>query len=230
MPEFPATDPTWQLRLEPVFRLYAALLQAGDCAAGLGGKLVWTAGLDERGCALMRAANIAGAASLGCTADPAALRHANREGVADFLVTSLDEALRILKNEIRKQQTVSVGISAAPALIAAEMRERGVLPDLLPPADHPTAGDLSWFLTSGSRQIEPVPLPEGWTFRAWPSPPADFDAILAAILPEDDHLNRRWLRLSPRYLGPSARRGRSLACSPQVEEQLAKARAVRIQP
>src|SRR5580692_3986364 len=115
MPEFPATDPTWQLRLEPVFRLYAALLQAGDCAAGLGGKLVWTAGLDERGCALMRAANIAGAASLGCTADPAALRHANREGVADFLVTSLDEALRILKNEIRKQQTVSVGISAAPA-------------------------------------------------------------------------------------------------------------------
>ena len=38
----------------------------------------------------MRAANIAGAASLGATADAAMQRAAIREGVADFLVTSTE--------------------------------------------------------------------------------------------------------------------------------------------
>jgi hypothetical protein len=230
MPQLPDSDLTWQLRLQPVFLLYAACLRRGDAEAGLGGTLVWAGELDEDGCALMRAANIAGAASLGCTTDPAALRHANREGVADFLVTSLDEALRILKNEIRKQQTVSVGISAAPALIAAEMQERGVLPNLLPPANQRAAEELSWFLAAGSQRIEPIPLPQGWTFRAWPSPPAEFDAELAAIVPDDDRLNRRWLRLSPRYLGPTARRVRSLACSPELEERLAGVLAAKNKP
>jgi urocanate hydratase len=221
MPGLPDSDPNWAARLLPVYQLYAGLLRTGDPNAGLGGKLVWVGELDEYGCTLMRAANIAGAASLGCTADPARLRHANRDGVADFLVTSLDEALRILKNEIRKHQAVSVGISAAPESIIAEMRERGVLPDLLPVADG-TAEDLSWFRDHGSRRVERGPLPQGWSFRAWASVPAGFDAAVAVILPEEDHLNRRWLRLSPRYLGPSARRVRSLACSAQVEAQLTR--------
>ena len=56
----------------------------------------------------MRAANIAGAASLSATADVATQKQAIRDGVVDFLVTSLDEAARILKNEIRKRQPVAV--------------------------------------------------------------------------------------------------------------------------
>jgi hypothetical protein len=184
--------------------------------------------LDENGCALMRAANVAGAASLVSTADSAALRHANRDGVADFLVTSLDEALRILKNEIRKRQAVSVGVSVAPEAIAAEMRERGVLPDLLPPVESDTDGarldtDWDWFVVHGARRVLVDLLPEGWAFRAWASPPAEFDALAAAALPEDDHVNRRWLRLSPRYLGPAARRVRSLACSAEILARLEKA-------
>ncbi|KAA6458268.1 hypothetical protein DYQ86_20335 [Acidobacteria bacterium AB60] len=222
MPEFLPSDPVWTAKLLPVYLAYAGLVQTEDAASGLGGRLVWTGELDERGCTMMRAANIAGAASLGCTADPAALRHANRDGVADFLVTSLDEALRILKNEVRKKQAVSVGVSAAPAVMAAEMRERGVLPDLLRPADQPGVEDLTWFLANGSRQIETGALPAGWSFRAWPDAPADFEAAVTAILPEEDQLNRRWIRLSPRYLGPSARRVRSLACPAQIEERLAE--------
>jgi urocanate hydratase len=206
----------------PVYLLYAGVMRAGDPAAGLGGKLVWVGELDEQGCALMRAANIAGAASLGCTADPARLRHANRDGVADFLVTSLDEALRILKNEVRKKQAVSVGISAGPASIVAEMQERGVLPDFLPPAEHAEAGELAWFLANGAQRMEPGTPPDESTFRAWPNGTAEFEAAIATILPEEDHLNRRWLRLAPRYLGPSARRVRSLACSAEIEEQLAQ--------
>ena len=76
----------------------------------------------------MVAGNIAGAASLAATADPVAQKQAIREGVVNFLVTSLDEALRILKNEIRKRETVAVCVAASPQAVAAEMLERGVLP------------------------------------------------------------------------------------------------------
>jgi hypothetical protein len=195
--------------------------------AGLGGKLLWAGELDENGSALMRAANIAGAASLGATANPEALRHANRDGVADFLVTSLDEALRILKNEVRKRQAVSVGVSVAPDAVVAEMRERGVLPDLLPPEDWSGGTDLAWFLAHGSRPVEVDSLPDGWTFRAWAPASPEFDAMAAAALPEHDWLNQRWLRLSPRYLGPAASRVRSLACNHEVEVRLTEALAAR---
>ena len=79
----------------------------------------------------MIAGNIAGAATLAATADIDTQKQAVRDGVVDFLVTSLDEALRILKNEIRKRNTVAVCVSASPAQIAREMLERGVQPDLL---------------------------------------------------------------------------------------------------
>ncbi len=77
------------------------------------------------------AANIAGAASLVATADRAAQKQAIRDGVADFLVNSLDEALRILKNQLRKRETVAVCVGLAPEAVEREMQERGVLPDLL---------------------------------------------------------------------------------------------------
>ena len=227
MPQFPDSDPSWRARLEPVYRLYASLLGGCDAEAGLGGKLLWAGELDESGCALMRAGNIAGAASLGGRADRAALRHANRDGVADFLVTSLDEALRILKNEVRKRQAVSVGVSADPGAMVAQMRERGVLPDLLPPREWDGGAELDGFLAHGSRRVEAGSIAEGWTFQAWSPAPPEFDRVVAAVLPEGDELNRRWLRLSPRYLGPAARRVRSLAWSPLVASRLAEALAAR---
>ena len=220
MPQFPDFDPSWRVRLEPVYRLYASLLRDCDPEAGLGGKLLWSGELDENGCALMRAGNIAGAASLGGTADPAALRHANRDGVADFLVTSLDEALRILKNEVRKRQAVSVGVSADPKTMVAEMRERGVLPDLLRPRERDGGTELDGFLAHGARRVDAGLMPEGWTFQAWSPAPLQFDRVAAAVLPEGDELNRRWLRLSPRYLGPAARRVRSLGCTPELAARL----------
>src|ERR1700738_3582559 len=228
MPDFSHSDPTWQARLEPVFRLYAALLRGVEPEGGLGGRLLYAGELHEDGCRLVRAANIAGAASVSATGDLPVHRHANRDGVADFLVTSLDEALRIIKNEIRKGQTVSVSVSAAPAQVVAEMRERGVLPDLLPPATwNESSSDLSEFLANGARRIEMEPLPDGWAFLAWSPVPRDFDALASAVLPEEDHLNRRWLRLAPRYLGPGARRVCSLACAPENAARLAEVLAAR---
>jgi hypothetical protein len=218
------TNLDWQNRLEPTYRLYGALTRGLDSDTGLGGKLLYTGDLNEDGCRLVRAANIAGAASLSATADAAALRHAIRDGVADFQVTSLDEALRILKNEIRKRQAVSVVVSVGHGQMAAEMHERGVLADLVPPAawDDSQSG-VDGFLKHGALPVEIQPLPVGWAFRAWAPAPPEFDALATVALPEDDHVNRRWLRLSPRYLGPAARRVRSLACTLEVASRLSAA-------
>ena len=78
----------------------------------LGGKLLYIGELDPAGRALAVAGNIAGVASLCASADPAIQKQAVRDGVVDFLVTSLDEALRILKNEIRKREPVAVCVGA----------------------------------------------------------------------------------------------------------------------
>ena len=94
----------------------------------LGGKLLYAGELDGSGRVLVVAGNVAGAASLAATAIQRAQKQAIRDGVVDFLVNSLDEALRILKNEIRKRETVAVCMGAAPEAVEREMPERGVLP------------------------------------------------------------------------------------------------------
>lgn len=196
--------------IEPVYRLYAGLFAEMDAETGLGGKLLYAGELDEDGCRLVRAANIAGAASLSATADAAAQRMAIREGVIDFLVTTLDEALRILKNEVRKRNAVAVGVGLAPARVAVEMRERGVLSDLL--RTGAPAEDVAEFAARGARLVAPGELSAGVELCVFPDARADFEARAMELIPESDYAARRWLRLSPRFLGPQARRARSLAC------------------
>ncbi len=208
--------------IELVYRLYAGLVREPVCGLdgepGLGGKLLYAGELDADGCRLVRAANVAGAASLSATADASAQRQAIREGAIDFLVTSLDEALRILKNEIRKRNAVAVGVSAPPARMTAEMRERGVLPDLLRPGA--CAAECAEFLALGARVVEPEAIPEGRVLVVQREAPADFESRALAILPGMDEASRRWLRLSPKYLGPQARRARSLACDEETAARL----------
>ncbi|MGP8226349.1 MAG: hypothetical protein ACLQGT_09370, partial [Terracidiphilus sp.] len=107
--------------------------ETGDTEPSLGGKLLYAGELDEEARALLVAANIAGAASLSASSDAAARKQFMRDGVVDFLVTSLDEALRILKNEIRKHEPVSVCVALEPETVEKEMLERGVAPDLVRP-------------------------------------------------------------------------------------------------
>lgn len=182
----------------------------------LGGQLLYAGELNAESGDLVRAANIAGAASLCCCADPAAQRQAMREGVVDFVVTNLDEALRILKNEVRKRNGVAVCVGAPGAQVQAEMVERGVVPDLLPP---PAAeGEMAAFVRQGARAIELSPAPPGRTFVVVPNPPADFESRALALI--SDLAARRWLRLSPKYLGPGARRVRSVACEAAIAREL----------
>lgn len=215
----PAASPAeMRSETELVYRLYCGLARDLDPLAGLGGKLAWAGELDRSGCRLVRAANIAGAASVSSTADAAAQRLAIRDGVIDFLVTSLSEALRILKNEIRKRNAVAVGVAVAPESMQAEMLERGVAPDMV--RELGGAGAASDFLKQGAREIASLPLPDGCEFCVIADVGSDFEARALALIPETDYALRRWLRLSPRYLGPQARRVRTLACNRETFARL----------
>jgi urocanate hydratase len=200
-----------------VERLHAALAfralseSSAGHEPGLGGKLLYAGSLDEEARALLVAANIAGAASLAVSSDAEVSKQAIRDGVVDFLVTSLDEALRILKNEIRKRNTVAVCVATEPgtpeADFARQMLERGVRPDI-------------------ARPIEPIPPEANQTLLAWSVaseaarwlPRIDALAIqcLDSYSSRDDATARRWLQLAPRYLGRMAQGVRVLRCDEET--------------
>jgi len=211
-----------------VERFYASLIADanaevdGPAEVGLGGKLLYAGELDDDGRALLVAGNIAGAASLAATADVAAQKRAVRDGVADFLVTSLDEALRILKNETRKRETVAVCMAAAPQAVESEMLERGVLPDLLRPADE--SSEHSPFVRQGALQIQILDLGQKPALLTWrvAAEPAQWlprlDAVAADCLQAEAWSARRWLRLAPRYLGRLAQDVRLMVCDRDFTE------------
>jgi len=220
-----------------IYRLYESLSATlpPDPQAGLGGKLLYAGAIHPQSRTLLYAANIGGAASLAASAETATLREAMRDGVIDFMVNSLEEALRILKNEIRKRQTVSVGVSMEPRSLVAQMLERGVLPDILPPIpirwpDGEAGIDgaqAEIFLSQGARRVagpETQLAQETAEFVTW-SVDANFarwlprlDACAQAVIPADDLLRQRWLRLAPRYLGRLAQRQRGAVLT--LEERI----------
>ncbi len=222
------TDPLeFTLQVE---RHYAGLLRFASGEADheepcLGGKLLYAGELVPAGRALLVAANIAGAASLAATADAAAQKQAIRDGVADFLVNSLDEALRILKNEIRKRETVAVCIAAAPQGVEREMLERGVLPDLLAPLTRSNSPSFGHTVP----RIELFPAPASHVLVTWrvATAPAQWlpklDAIALDCLPatpnRETRATRRWLRLAPRYLGRLSQGARLLRCETNVAKE-----------
>ena len=203
--------------LEAVYAYYAILASQLDSESGLGGKLLYAGDLDQEGARLVRAANIAGAASLSAAGEAQAQRSAIRDGVVDFLVTSLDEALRILKNEIRKRNGVSVAVSVSHRQLVEEMTERGVLPDLMRDSEA-----AAIFIALGSHLVSASAIPAGHALAAFHSPSAEFEQHALALIPSADHAARRWLRLSHRYLGPQARRTRSVPCDSTVAAELAR--------
>jgi urocanate hydratase len=94
------------------------------------------------------AATMAGAAFLGIDVDPERIKKRLRTGYCDFMVNSLDEALRILKNAVRKKEAVSVGLVGNCADVVPELATRGVVPDLL--TDQTSAHDpLNGYVPNG---------------------------------------------------------------------------------
>src|ERR1700732_810376 len=97
----------------------------------LAGRLIVSGGMGGMGGAQPLAATMTGAAFLGIDVDAERIKKRLKTGYCDFMVTTLDQALRILKNAVRKKENVSVGLVGNCADIIPELAERGVVPDIL---------------------------------------------------------------------------------------------------
>lgn len=174
----------------------------------LGGKLLLQSRFNAEGIALVVAASIAGAASLCVDADADGLRQGLRSGFIDFVVGNLDEALRILKNELRRGLPVSVGLTVNAEDSIAAMIDRGLQPDLLCTVPQRCA---SIFLERGAIALPEAKPPAGsasvlqWTIAEDPVRSMPHLARIASDCLDsagaDTPARRRWLEQSPRYLG-----------------------------
>jgi Urocanase Rossmann-like domain len=190
-----------------------------------GGALIIACGLNPRGAALALASNIAGAVCLSIEDDLTALKEASRSGSCDFIVNTLDEALRAMKNEVRKHLPLSVGLQGNPTAVLQELLERGVSPQLFTDLTH-TPNHLEaikLFQANGAlivnfsqnlsaeggildadALIEAFALSQQWHLRSFtfdtPAASRAFDVQALSLLPEDDSLRRRWLQSAPRIL------------------------------
>jgi urocanate hydratase len=129
---------------------YETFSAAGERHFGgdLSGKLIVSGGMGGMGGAQPLAATMAGAAFLGIDVDPERIKKRLKTGYCDFLVTTLDEALRILKNAVRKKENISVGLVGNCADVIPELAERGVVPDIL--TDQTSAHDpLNGYVPNG---------------------------------------------------------------------------------
>ncbi|HZQ92979.1 MAG TPA: urocanate hydratase [Terriglobales bacterium] len=114
----------------------------------LEGRLIVSGGMGGMGGAQPLAATMTGAAFLGIDVDPERIKKRLKTGYCDFMVNSLDEALRILKNAVRKKENVSVGLVGNCAEIIPQLAERGVVPDIL--TDQTSAHDpLNGYIPAG---------------------------------------------------------------------------------
>jgi hypothetical protein len=126
------TDGAWDSQAEAL-RAFTVItsLRPETLNGSWAGALILACGLAARGSAVSTAGNIAGAACLAIDPRPEACRAALLSGACDFVVNTVDEALRILKNQIRQRRPVSVALEASPDAALNELLERGVLPELL---------------------------------------------------------------------------------------------------
>ena len=133
--------------VQGTFETFAAA-GAKHFGGDLSGKLIVSGGMGGMGGAQPLAATMNGAAFLGIDVDAERIKKRLKTGYCDFLVTTLDEALRILKNAVRKKENVSVGLVGNCADVIPELAERGVVPDIL--TDQTSAHDpLNGYVPNG---------------------------------------------------------------------------------
>ena len=114
----------------------------------LAGKLIVSGGMGGMGGAQPLGGHHGGRGFLGIDVDPERIKKRLKTGYCDFMVNTLDEALRILKNAVRKKENVSVGLVGNCADVIPELAERGVVPDML--TDQTSAHDpLNGYVPNG---------------------------------------------------------------------------------
>lgn len=156
--------------------------------------------------ALPLASAIAGACFLGMEDDAEVSRDLLRHGKCDFVVNTLDEALRILKNELRQMKPVSVCLTGSVTENVRQMGERGVAPNLvLQTRPLPLIGATGCRTEELDSLVHRSPNQRGelaqWTLsHGTAATLARLDALVLALIPQDDRQRRRWLEAAQRYI------------------------------
>ncbi len=148
----------------------------------LAGKLIASGGMGGMGGAQPLAATLNGAAFLGIDVDPERIKRRVKSGYCDVMVNDLDEALRILKNAVRKREATSVGLVGNCADVIPELARRGVVPDLL--TDQTSAHDpIGGYVPQGLSVDQAVELrkadPESYRTRSLESIAKHVEGMLA---------------------------------------------------
>jgi urocanate hydratase len=223
-------------------RLYGRLIEVRD---NWSGRLVLCCGTGCLANPIPVAVSIAGGATLAIDANAAALKSAMRNGELDFVVNSLDEALRTLKNEVRQHRPLSVGLISDTTTALSEMVERGVQPDLLlvggdqsaelllrneSVAELVAAGMPLRLLGNGLDKVENSDRATSLSSRKGlhevhlpaPDPTAlrEIDKRLLAILSAEDVICRSWIERAPKYLRDARVGGRWVWLNDEERDQL----------
>jgi urocanate hydratase len=202
-------------------RLYGELISRHE---HWGGQLVFTAGEGSSASGLPAAVSIAGGTTLAVDPDAAAVKSVFRQGGVDFVVNTLDEALRVLKNEVRQHRPLGVALIAEVGPVLAEMAERGVLPDLHVSLDAPSEllfktsepsegpGREHLHLRSCDGIVEVTAHLSAWlAARGWSEqvqsssaerPLRVVDAELLAAFPSEDSVRKTWVQRISHYQRP----------------------------
>jgi urocanate hydratase len=133
--------------LQGTYETFAAAARK-HFGGSLAGKLVASGGLGGMGGAQPLAATMNGAAFLGVEVDPERIKRRVKSGYCDYMVNTLDEAVRLLRDAVHDKRAVSVGLVGNCAEILPEMVRRGIVPDLL--TDQTSAHDpLNGYIPAG---------------------------------------------------------------------------------
>jgi urocanate hydratase len=169
--------------LQGTYETFAAAARKHfGAGADLSGKLVVSGGMGGMGGAQPLAATLNGAAFLGIEVDPERIKKRLKTGYCDVMVNNLDEALRILKNAVRKREATSVGLIGNCADLIPELAKRGVVPDLLTDqtsAHDPTGGYIPQGLSLEDAKELRQRDPESYRKRAMQSIATHVEGMLA---------------------------------------------------
>ncbi len=192
-------------RQASILRIYGTLVTERE---DWGGALVLSYGQGAAASGIAAAVSIAGGTTLVLDDDAAAVKSAMRRSELDFVVNTLDEALRTLKNEIRQHRPLSVGLIAEVTAVLQEIEERGVLPDRqysrTPDRMLPSYKGLQEYqiLAANTEELRRL------------------DNQLLAMIPVDDFVRRHWIQRAPQYLREARTGSRWVWLSEQERGQL----------
>jgi urocanate hydratase len=221
-------------------RLYGELASR---RASYGGQLIFTSGDACSATGLPAAVSIAGGTTLALDPDASAVKATFRSGGIDFVVNTLDEALRVLKNEVRQHKPLSVALISEMEPVLAEIAARGVLPDLQVTLDPPSnpllvpstpppqlIGVAQLHLTNAEGLAAPTDTLTAWLKQhslteALIQPATTLRALdeqLLALIPATDSVRRTWLQRIAHYQRPTPGTPRILWLTPTERTVLAE--------